>query len=136
MKKKGVDSAFFFRPHAAHTPFEVIRRLVLSLILQHVNYGNILFNCTYFASQRRLWVALKACLRYIHMNRRLDQVPHLDSTVTGTLLVDHARIQRLEFLYKILYVRHPCYLFSLFYFASWAHARNLTVPPQRKFARS
>jgi hypothetical protein len=33
-------------------------------------------------SQRRLGVAFKACLRYIHMRRRLDHVSHLESTVT------------------------------------------------------
>jgi hypothetical protein len=56
-------------PHAAHTPFEVRRRLVLSLILPHVNYGNIVFTGADSASQRRLEVAFKACLRYIHMER-------------------------------------------------------------------
>jgi hypothetical protein len=34
------------------------------------------------ASQSRLGVAFKACLRYIHMRRRLDHVSHLESTVT------------------------------------------------------
>jgi hypothetical protein len=58
-----------------------------------------------------LGIAFKACLRYIHLRRRLD---HLESTVTGTLLVDYAKIQLLSFLYKILHVRHPSYLFSLF----------------------
>jgi hypothetical protein len=76
----------------------VIKRLVLSLILPHVNYGNIVF--TDSTSQRRLGIALKACLRYIHIRRRLDHFSHLKSTVTGTLLVANARI--LSFLYKIL----------------------------------
>jgi hypothetical protein len=49
----------------AHTSFEVTRRLVLSLIFSHVNYGNIVF--TGVDSQRRLGVTFKACLRYIHM---------------------------------------------------------------------
>jgi hypothetical protein len=40
----------FLRLHAAHTPFEVRRRLVLSLILPHVNYGNIVFAFTDSAS--------------------------------------------------------------------------------------
>jgi hypothetical protein len=61
------------------------------------------------------------------MRRRLDFVSHLESTVTGTLLVDIARIQLLSFLYKILHVRHHSYLFSLFHFASSARTRNLTV---------
>jgi hypothetical protein len=76
-------------------------------------------------------VAFKACLRYKHMKRRLDHVSHLESTVTGTLLVDNARIQLLSFLYKVLQVRHPSYLFSLFHFASSARTRNLTLPPHR-----
>jgi hypothetical protein len=92
----------FLRPHAAHTPFEVIRRLILSLILPHVNYSNIVFTGADSASQRRL---------------EIDHVSHLESTVTGTLLVDNARIQLLSFLFKILHVHHPSYLFSLFHFA-------------------
>jgi hypothetical protein len=46
-----LDSAFF---KAEHTPFEVIRRLVLSLILLHANYGNIVFTGADSASQKRL----------------------------------------------------------------------------------
>jgi hypothetical protein len=80
--------------------------------------------------------SIKACLRYIHMRRRLDHVSHLESNVAGTLLVDNARIQFLSFLYKILHVRHPSYLFSLFYFASTARTRNLTVPLLRTLAMS
>jgi hypothetical protein len=119
----------------AHTPCEVRRRLVLSLILPHVIYGNIVFTGAEFASQRRIVVAFKACLRYIHMEIQLDLVSHLESTVTGTLLVDNARI-RLLFLYKILYVCHPSHLFSLFHFASSMRTRNLTVPPHRTLAMS
>jgi hypothetical protein len=88
------------------------------------------------ASQRRLGIAFKTCLRYIQMRRRLDHVSHLESTVTGTLLVDNARIQILTFLYKILHVRHSSYLFSLFNLASSARNRNLTVPPHRTLAMS
>jgi hypothetical protein len=110
----------YLRPHAAHNPFEVRRRLVISLIWPYVNYGNILFTGADSASQRRLGVAFKACLRYIHMRRRLDYVSNLESTVTCTLLVDNARVQLLSFLYKILHVHHPSYLFSLFHFASLA----------------
>jgi hypothetical protein len=49
------------------------------------------------------------------------------SSVTGALLADYARIQLLSFLYKVLHVRYPCYLFSLFSFALFARTRNLVV---------
>jgi hypothetical protein len=114
----------------------ILRSLRPHAILPHSNYGNIEFNGAHSASQRRLGVAFKACLRYIHMKRRLDHVSHLESTVTGTLLVDNARIQLLSFLYTILHIRHPSYLFSLFHFASSARTRNLTVPPHRTLAMS
>jgi hypothetical protein len=55
------------------------------------------------ASQRRLNMIFKGCLRYIHSLRRLDHVFHLKSSA---LL---ATIQHLSFLYKVLHVRHPCY---------------------------
>jgi hypothetical protein len=42
------------RPHAPHTPFEVRKRLFLSLILPHVNYGNIVVTGADSASQRRI----------------------------------------------------------------------------------
>jgi hypothetical protein len=41
-------------------------------------------------------------------------VPLEDKSVMGALLADYARIQLLSFLYKVLHVRHPCYLFLLF----------------------
>jgi hypothetical protein len=53
----------FSRPHAAQTPFEVRSRFVLSLILPHVKYGNIVFTGADSASQRTLGIAFKVCLR-------------------------------------------------------------------------
>jgi hypothetical protein len=54
----------------------------------------------------------------------------------GALLADYARIQLLSFLYKVLHVRHPCYLYSLFHFVSFARTRNLVDPAHRSFAMS
>jgi hypothetical protein len=106
-----LDSIRSLRPHAAHTPFEVKRRLIiLLLILQHVNNSNIVFTGADGAgavSQRRLGVAFKACLRYILMRRRLDHVSLLESTVTGTLLVDN--FQFLSFLYKMFVILFICF---------------------------
>jgi hypothetical protein len=31
------------RPHASHTPFEVRKRLVVSLIMLHIGYGDIVY---------------------------------------------------------------------------------------------
>jgi hypothetical protein len=80
------------------------------------------------ASQRRLNMAFRACLRYIHSLRRLDHVSRLAPSLMGASLADYARIQLLSLFNKVLFVRHPSYLFSLFCFASSARTRNLVVP--------
>jgi hypothetical protein len=63
---------------------------------------------------------------YTYMKRRLLR-SHQESTVTGTLLVDSARIQLLSFLYKILHIPYPCNLFSLFHFTSSARALGIRL---------
>jgi hypothetical protein len=117
-----LDFALSARPHASHTPFEVRRRLVVSFIMPHIGYGGIVYAGGDAASQRRLNMAFS--LRYIKSLRRLDHVSRYD------------RIQLLSFLYKVLHVRHPCYLFSLFRFASSARTRNLVVPAHLSLAMS
>jgi uncharacterized membrane protein YtjA (UPF0391 family) len=39
------------RPHASHIPFEVRRRLVVSLIITHIGYGGIVYAGADAASQ-------------------------------------------------------------------------------------
>jgi hypothetical protein len=62
-----------------------------------------------FASQRRLRIAFKACLRYKHMRRRFDHVSHLESTVTGTLLVDNV-VYTSYCMFVILLICFLCFI--------------------------
>jgi hypothetical protein len=52
---------------------------------------------------------------------------HLESRITGMGLETAAKAQLLTFVCKILHVKHPSYIFSLFHFASSTHTRNLVV---------
>jgi hypothetical protein len=51
------------RPHASHTPSEVRRRLVVTCIMPHIEYEGVVYASADAASQRRLNMAFKACLR-------------------------------------------------------------------------
>jgi hypothetical protein len=82
----------------------------VSLIMPHIGYEDIVYARADAASQRRLNTAFRDCLRYIHSLRRLDHASHLATSVMDASLADYARIQLLLFLYKVLHVRHPCYL--------------------------
>jgi hypothetical protein len=67
--------------------------------MPHIGYGVIV----YAASQRRLNIAFKASLRYIHSLRKLDRVSYLETSVMGALLADYAiSIHALCFHYFVL----------------------------------
>jgi hypothetical protein len=52
---------------------------------------------------------------------------HYETSVMGATRANYASIQLLLFIYKVLHVRHPCYLFSQLLFAWSARTRNLVV---------
>jgi hypothetical protein len=91
-----------FIEFCAYMRFKVKRRLVLSLYLPY-----IVFAGADAASRNRNYVAFRACLRFINMKGRFDDVSNLESTVMGTTLMISARIELLYFLYKVLHVCHP-----------------------------
>jgi hypothetical protein len=62
-------------------PFEVRRRLVVSLIMPHIGYRGIVYAGADAATQRRLNMVFRACLRYSHSLRRLDHVSHLETAL-------------------------------------------------------
>jgi hypothetical protein len=74
----------------------------VSLIMPHIGYGGIVYADVDAASQRRLNMAFRACLRYIHSLRRLDRVSYLETSVMGALLADYASIRALCFRYFVL----------------------------------
>jgi hypothetical protein len=86
-----------------------------------INYGNVVFST----------VAFNSSLRYVHDIPRREHVSHLVPIIIGVSLATHLRIHLLTFLFNFLHIRHPCYLFKLFHFASAARTRYLIVPPHR-----
>jgi hypothetical protein len=56
--------------------------------------------------------------------------------IIGVSLAIHLMIHLLTFLFKVLHIKHSCYLFTLFHFASSAHTRNLIVTPHRSLTEN
>jgi hypothetical protein len=80
------------KPHARYTLFAVRNKLVVSLIMPHIIYGNVTFSTVDSASQRRLNVAFNPCLRYVHDISRREYSSHLILTIIGVSLATHLRI--------------------------------------------
>jgi hypothetical protein len=89
----------------------------VSLVIPHNNYGNVVSSTVDSASQKRLNVR----------NMFL---------IIGVSLAIHLMIHLLTFLLKVLHIKHSCYLFTLFHFASSAHTRNLIVTPHRSLTEN
>jgi hypothetical protein len=62
-----LDSAFFKASNCTYS-VEVRKRLVLSLILLHVNYGYILFTGDDSVLQRKLGVAFVVCSWFLYFS--------------------------------------------------------------------
>jgi hypothetical protein len=72
-----------------------------------------------------------SCVRYVHDICRREHGSHLVPNIIGVSLASHLRINLLTFLFKVLHIRHPCYLLTLFHFASSVRTRNIIVTPRR-----
>jgi hypothetical protein len=62
------------------------------LIKPYIGYGDIVYAGADAASQQRLNMAFRACLRYIYSLKRLDHVSHFKTSVMGASLPDYAGI--------------------------------------------
>jgi hypothetical protein len=100
--------------------------------MPHINCSNVFFSVD-SVSQRRLNVAFNFCLRYVHDIPCREHVSHLAPTIIGVSLATHLKIHLLTFLFKVLHIKHPCYLSTLFHFASSARTRT-NVTPHRSLA--
>jgi hypothetical protein len=81
--KKVCQKVYWILHSLRQTPFEVRRRLVVSLYMPHIGYGGIVYAGADAASQQRLNMVFRACLRYIHFLKRLDHVSYLETSVMG-----------------------------------------------------
>jgi hypothetical protein len=116
------------KPHARSSSFEIRKKLLVSLIMPHINYGNVVLSTN---TTSQLNVAFNSCLRYVHDISCQEHISHLVPTIIGVSLVTHLRINLLRFLFKFLHIRHPCYLVTLYHFASSTRVRHLIVTPHR-----
>jgi hypothetical protein len=79
----------------------------VSLIIPHINYSNVVFSTLDSASQKRFNVAFNSC---VHEMPCQEHVSHLVPTIIGVSLATHLNFHFLTFLFKVLHIRHRCYV--------------------------
>jgi hypothetical protein len=123
-------------PHASCTPLPVRKKLITSLVKTHFDYGNIVYSTYDCASKRKLQKAYNACLRYVYKRGRRDSLQDLQCCLWGLTPENSAKLQLLLFLFKLIHVHHPSYLYTLFTFASSVRMRNFILPINHTLAKS
>jgi hypothetical protein len=102
--------------------------------MPHIDNGNAVISTTDSDSTIDYWLlTLRLILVYI-MFMIFFLVFFFGSMFLILCLLLSVRIHLLTFLFKVLHIKHPCYLFTLFHFASSARTKNLIVTPHRSLA--
>jgi hypothetical protein len=99
-----------------------------------VTYGNIVYSDPDAVSKEKMERVFRACISYLHRLRRRDDVGELLTTVNGLKLHDYLKLRLLSFVFKILHILHPCYVFTMFHFSSSQRTRVLVPPVHRRLA--
>lgn len=111
-----------------YLPFFLRRKLVISLVIPHFLYGDIIFSNCSGASQYKLNLCFNACLRFIHSIRKFDHISHVSDSIFGCSLWDYYNYRTLIFLRKIIDSHQPEYFYKDLVFAVSNRTKNLIIP--------
>ena len=108
------------------TPISTRLLFVRSLIMPIFTYGDIFIYNADSQSKYRLKLAFNSCIRYIHGLRKFDHVSDFQDTLLGVPFMVYLQVRVLCFIFKILHVKHPSYLYSLLTFSSSPRVFRIT----------
>lgn len=111
-----------------YLPLFLRRKLVISLVIPHFLYGDIIFSNCSGAMRYKLNLCFNACLRFVHSIHKFDHISHVADSIFGCSLWAYYDFRTLIFLRKIIKTQQPSYLFNSLIFASSARTKNLIIP--------
>lgn len=111
-----------------YLPLFLRRKLVISLVIPHFLYGDIIFSNCSGAARYKLHLCFNACLRFIHSIRKFDHISHVADSIFGCSLWDYYNYRTLIFLRKVMVSHQPEYIFNDLVFASSNRTKNLIIP--------
>lgn len=116
------------RVSSYYTPTETKKRLVLQLIVPHINYSAEVFSKLDSHSMHKLQVAFNNAVRYIYGLTRYSSMTSWRKLVLGCDLTDYIRLRNLMFLHRLLHCKSPLYLFDKLVFGFSARSQTLILP--------
>lgn len=124
------------RVSSNYTPTETKRRLVLQLIIPHINYSAEVFSKLDSHSLHKLQVAFNNAARYIYGLTRYSSMTSWRKLILGCDLIDYIRLRNLMFLHRLLHYKTPFYLYDKLIFGFSARSQTLILPRHTSLATS
>lgn len=112
-------------------PPETKMKLVRSLILPFLSYGEIVYGTMDEASLTKLKRIINNMARFVFAKRRYDRISAFANQILNCSLRTYLEKRNLIFLHKLINSKCPHYLFSKLEFAQSARTRNFILPESR-----
>lgn len=113
---------------AAFTPRSLRKKLVVMLCLPYINYGDVVLGRLDAFSIRKLQLVLNSCTRYIYSLRKYDSISGYSTAILGCNLDSYTKYRWCIYMYKLITLRKPPYLFDKLSFSRSSRLFNLNIP--------
>lgn len=110
-------------------PTDTKKYLIKSLLLPCFTYaGEVYFTALDSISKRKIDVTFNACTRFVYNLRKFDHVSCCSSGILGCNIHQYLEFRVLVFIYKIIKVKKPAYLFQKLIFGK-SNRMNILLTP-------
>lgn len=104
------------------------RKLILTLIVPLLTYGDALFSSANANQIRKLEICFNACLRFIHKRKKFDRLSDIRNTILGCTLSVYYKYRLAVQIFSIILTKQPAYLYDSLTFARSSRTKNLSYP--------
>lgn len=110
-------------------PIKTKLDLVRSLLVPHIIYCDVIIgelNSRNFSVLKR---AFNSMVRFVYGLRKYDHISHVSKSIFGVGLREYLQCRRLQFMYNLIKMKNPPYLFDELVFRQSSRLRfNLAIP--------
>lgn len=127
--RKTFGTLKLMRPFSKFFSLELRKRLVLTIIVPHFTYCDIVFYPSLSSMEfDRLRVAFNACVRFVFNLNSRDHVSNRVPEILGLNLSDFFKLHLLQFMFKVMHFSMPQYLRDFLVKSQSHRTNNLIVP--------
>lgn len=113
------------------TPLDIKIKLVKSLILPLLTYGDVVLGALDSTESSKLNVLFNTCTRYVFCIRRFDHISPYTTKVLGCTFLQYLKYRQCLFMFRVLKDLKPDYLHRDIVIGSSVRTKNIIIPKHR-----